>query len=101
MKLLTKQLEKRFAQIGSQVEIEDPVVVAKFFNPSGAGTWYMTSYDPETRQFFGYASNCCEWNDEWGFFSLDELAICRGRFGQSIERDRSFVEQPFSQIEIF
>ncbi|MDO8270045.1 MAG: DUF2958 domain-containing protein [Candidatus Levybacteria bacterium] len=39
MKLLTKELLARFAKIGRQEEIEDPLVVAKFFNPCGAGTW--------------------------------------------------------------
>jgi hypothetical protein len=38
MKLLTKKLENRFAQVGKQVETEDPIVIAKFFNPTGAGT---------------------------------------------------------------
>ncbi len=35
MKLLTKQLEKRFAEVGSQEEEKDPLVIAKFFNPQG------------------------------------------------------------------
>ena len=34
MRLLTKELEKRFAKIGSQEEIEDPIVIVKFFNPT-------------------------------------------------------------------
>ena len=39
MKLLTDKIEKRFSEIGSQDESEDPVIVAKFFNPAGGGTW--------------------------------------------------------------
>ena len=34
MKLLTKEIEKRFAEVGNQEDVADPVVVAKFFNPS-------------------------------------------------------------------
>jgi len=40
MKLLTKELEKRFTEVGDQdeVEIGEKIVVAKFFDPAGAGT---------------------------------------------------------------
>lgn len=91
-------LVKRFHEIGRQEEAGDPIVVAKFFNPSGAGTWYATEYDPESRCFFGYVSLLGDWNDEWGPFSLDELEEYRGAFGLGIERDRYFTERPISQI---
>ena len=98
MKLMTKTLERRFAQVGSQEEIKDPVIVAKYFNPKGAGTWYATEYDPSTRLFFGYVSIFGDWNDEWGSFLLDELEEFRGRFGLGIERDLHFPEQRASQV---
>ena len=56
MKLLTKEIEKRFTEVGNQENLEDPIVVAKFFNPTGAGTWFATEYDPEEKEFFGYVS---------------------------------------------
>lgn len=99
MKLLTKALIRRFAAIGRQEDAKDPLVVAKFFNPTGAGTWYATEYDPETQCFFGYVSIFGDWNDEWGSFSLDELQEYRGRFGLGIERDLYFSEMPISQVE--
>ena len=37
MKLLTKELRERFNKVGRQEEIKDPLVIAKFFNPTGAG----------------------------------------------------------------
>ena len=98
MKLMTKQLEKRFSQVGSQADAQDPLILAKFFNPAGAGTWYATEYDPKTRLFFGYVSIFGDWNDEWGSFSLDELEGYRGRFGLGIERDLYFEEKPASQV---
>ncbi len=98
MKLMTKQLEKRFAQVGSQEGEKDPLVIAKFFNPAGAGTWYATQYDPEGKAFFGYVSIFGDWNDEWGYFSLSELETFRGAFGLGIERDRYFTEKPISQV---
>jgi len=98
LKLLTKSLEKRFAEVGSQENAKDPLIIAKFFNPAGAGTWYATEYDPQSRTFFGYASIFGDWNDEWGYFSLDELEAYQGRFGLGIERDLYFNEQPASQV---
>ena len=98
MKLLTKALEKKFAKIGSQEDIKDPIIVAKFFNPIGAGTWYATEYDPKRRIFFGYVSIFGDMNDEWGHFSLDELESYRGRLGLGIERDLYFDEQKASLV---
>ena len=87
MKLLTKDLINRFNEIGSQENAYDPIVIAKFFNPTGAGTWYATEYNPIKRMFFGYVSILGDWNDEWGNFSLDELENYKGKFGIGIERD--------------
>ena len=47
MKLMTKELEKRFKEVGSQENVKDPVIIAKYFNPAGAGTWYATEYNPD------------------------------------------------------
>lgn len=97
MKLLTKQLLKRFEEVGRQDNVGDPIVVAKFFNPLGAGTWYATEYDPINKIFFGYVSIFGDWNDEWGSFSLLELEDSVGSLGLGIERDLYFTEQPFSK----
>ena len=100
MRLLTKELEKRFAKIGSQEEIEDPIVIVKFFNPTGRGTWFATEYNPERKVFFGYVSifNTPEEN-EWGDFSLNELESYVGEFDFGIERDLYFKEQTISEAK--
>ena len=98
MKLLTKKLLARFAKIGRQEDSTDPIVVAKFFNPAGAGTWYATGYDPETKEFFGFVSIFGDYNDEWGPFSLTELESYRGKFGLGIERDLYFDEKRISKV---
>jgi hypothetical protein len=95
---MTQQLERRFAAIGSQEGNSDPIIVAKFFNPTGAGTWYASEYDPQERLFFGYVSIFGDWNDEWGYFSLDELEAYHGNFGLGIERDQCFEEQRSSRV---
>lgn len=98
MKLLTKELLKRFAQVGRQEDESDPLVIAKFFNPTGAGTWYATEYDPQDQIFFGYVSIFGDWNDEWGSFSLSELENYQGKFGLGIERDLYFGEKRISEV---
>jgi len=100
MKLITKELEKRFKKIGDQENEKDPIVVAKFFNPAGAGTWYATEYDPETKIFFGYASIFGDHNDEWGYFSLKEIEEYVGPMGLKIERDLHCGEKRISEFDI-
>ena len=95
---MTKSLQRRFAEVGRQDEVKDPLVIAKFFNPTGAGTWYATEYYPQTKCFFGYVSIFGDHNDEWGYFSLRELEQYRGRFDLGIERDLYFKERPISQV---
>ncbi len=99
MKLITKELEKRFAAIGSQNNELDPKVIAKFFLPWGATTWLATEYNAEDNICFGYVKGLVagEWNDEWGTFSIDDLESVKGPLGLGIERDIHFAERPFSQ----
>ena len=89
---------KRFEKVGSQEHVEDPVIIVKFFNPTGAGTWYATEYSPRNRMFFGYVSIYRDHCDEWGYFSLDELESYRGWGGLGIERDLHFGEKKFSEV---
>ncbi len=98
MRLMTKHLERRFAQFGTQENVKDPVIVAKFFNPAGAGTWYATEYDTRDKIFFGYVSNFGDWNDEWGYFSLKELESYVSTFGTGIERDLYWTERKASAV---
>lgn len=99
MELITQELIKRFQEVGSQEDKKDPLIIAKFFNPTGAGTWYATEYDPIKKMFFGYVSILGNQCDEWGYFSLDELENLKLPFGLSIERDLYFGEKLFSEIK--
>ena len=103
MKLITKELEKRFKKIGNQdgIEGEDKVVVAKFFNPAGAGTWLAIEYEPESKMFFGYVSIFGDHNDEWGYFSLAELEEISTPFGLGIERDLYCGEKKIKEFTCF
>jgi len=123
-RLLTKELEKRFNQLGVNDE-KDPIVVAKYFG--GAATWWATSIDEyrltkderyrQTNSYtekddmvkrgwivddvilFGYVTlglgpDC----DEFGSFSLKELADLKfPPFGLGVERDLYTPEQKLSE----
>lgn len=92
MKLLTKELLKAFEKQGDTGEMDTSRihVIAKFFNPMGAGTWYAVEFDPENKMFFGYVSIHGGGNDELGSFSLLELEDLRLSGGLKIERDLYF-----------
>jgi len=94
---MTKALEKRFAQVGDQ-DVPDPIVVAKYFNPCGAQTWYATAYYPEDNVIFCYVTGVPF--PEWGYSSLDEFAQPLPPFGLSIERDMYWTEKRFSELGI-
>jgi hypothetical protein len=97
MILITKELEKRFKAVGSQETAKDPIVIAKFFNPTGAGTWYATEYNPDEKMFFGFVSIFGDHCDEWGYFTLKELESFNAGYGLGIERDLHFREKPISE----
>ena len=123
MKLMIKGLAKQFRKIGKQENVKDPIVVAKFFNPAGPGTWWATEawyvlkngadvrevnladYDPKKHEeyvivdtnFFGFVSIHGDHCDEWGNFSLSELQEFKGQFGLGIERDLYFDEKSMSK----
>jgi hypothetical protein len=99
MKLITKELEEQFKKVGRQENVEDPIVIAKFFNPAGQAYWFATEYDPKDRMFFGYVSLFNDDCNEWGSFSLDELESVRGAFGLGIERDLYFTQEPISKVK--
>ena len=98
MKLLNEEVLMQFKLVGDQSELKDPIVICKFFNPTGAGTWFATEYNEEEQIFFGYVSIFGDHCDEWGYFSLSELESFVGRFGLGIERDLYFSQLKFSEV---
>lgn len=97
MKLLTKELEAEFKKTGSQENVEDPKIIAKYFG-GGSYSFYATEYDPSTKVFFGYVTGLFE--DEWGYTSLEEMeSIKLPPFGLGIERDLWFDNKHISDIK--
>ena len=93
MKLITKELEKLFEKypIGSQDGLAGKAkVIAKFFNPTGVGTWIITEgnkLENGDYEMFGY----CHLGDaemaELGYVMLSELENLKLPFGLKVERD--------------
>lgn len=102
MKLLTESIKKElsnyplYSQDGT--ETDNKVVICKFFNPCGAGTWYVTEGEEQEDGdwlFFGFVELL---DSEWGYFTLKELESVKLPFGMGIERDTSFTKKLFSEI---
>ena len=52
MKLLTKELEKKLPSLYEQDgKGDEAIAYAKFFDPCGSWTWYVTEYDPKAQRF--------------------------------------------------
>lgn len=96
-KLMTAELEKKFAEIGTQ-DGDDPKqfkIVAKYFCPWNQWTWYATEYDPESKIFYGFVRGA---EEEWGSFSLEELDGISCPFGMFIERDLHFENKTIGDV---
>ncbi|MFN0145959.1 MAG: DUF2958 domain-containing protein [Dehalococcoidia bacterium] len=77
----------------------DAIAYVKFFNPTGAATWYATEFDGDDL-FFGL----CDLGfgePELGYFSLSELLSVRVRFGLTIERDTSWKPTPLRECRVW
>ena len=100
MRLLTNELEKRFAEVGSQKNVKDPVIIAKFFlyDPGGDDFLYATEYDPKNKLFFGYVSLSGGWIEQWKHLSLVEMESFKNSLGIGFKRDLHFREQKISSI---
>jgi len=91
MKLFTKEIEaKAQAQFHFGADMEKQVIVAKFFNPSGAGTWWLMNQDPNDPDYLWGVVDLFE--IEVGSFSKSELENYVGVYGLGIERDLYFEE---------
>lgn len=93
MKLITEELAKKFEKypIGSQDELLGKAkVIAKFFNPMGAGTWLITEGNKLKNgdyEMFGYCHLGDDEMAELGCVMLSELENIKLPFGLGIERD--------------
>ena len=93
MKLLTQELEEKFKKfpLRSQEEkLGNAELIAKFFNPTGVGTWYITEgqiLENGDVEMFGYCHLGDDEMAEFGSVMLSELENLQLPMGMTIERD--------------
>ena len=92
--LLPIEIANALPALRSTENVADPIVHLKLFTPDSNWMWYATEYGPEERTFFGLVDG---FEEELGYFSLDELIESRGPIGLPIERDVHFDPRPLSQ----
>lgn len=90
MKLMTKELEKKFENFplcSQDGKCGNAEVVVKYFNPYGAGTWLITEGEKQQNGdwlLYGYC-HIHFWS--WGHVILSELQSIKFPLGLGIERD--------------
>lgn len=73
----------------------EAICKVKLFNPTGIGTWFIASYDPET----GIAYGVTDLHErEAGYIPIPELVAYRGNFGLPIERDLYYQPQTVAEL---
>jgi hypothetical protein len=101
MRLITEAIKETAPALYSteDVALDDKLVVASFFDPTGRYTFYMMEYDPKQRLGFGWVvSPLGPECDELGYVSIDELEGVKGAFGLGIERDILFSTKPLEEV---
>jgi hypothetical protein len=97
MQLLTKEIRDRLSKLYAceKKKPQDVEIIVKFFTPWSNWTWYAYEGEPVLDEageevdftFFGYVKGL---DNEFGYFSLQELQSIKGAFGLKIERDLHF-----------
>jgi hypothetical protein len=95
--IVPSELRNALPPLHSQEGVRDPIVRMKFRTCDSNWIWYVTEGSPDRGDFvfFGFVVGL---ENEWGQFSLSELAEVRDPFGRSIERDLDFKPCRLSRI---
>jgi len=95
MELIPNKIKEKIPKLYDTENISDPIVHVKLF--LDGWTWYITELSIDDDICFGYVVSPYE--NELGYFSLEELKSLRGRLGTWVERDLYFKERPLSKIK--
>ena len=100
MKLLTATILKSMPKLGDTAEkTSDKIKVrAKLFNPLGPQKWFITEYDPETKEAFGFVTLGDPQCAELGYISIQELEDLKLPLRLKIERDLHFPLTPLNEV---
>lgn len=95
-KLMPKEVVATVPPLYVTEEEADPVARVKLFSCISGWTWYVTEYDLETGEAFGFVEGFA---DEWGYFSIPEFeALNRSHGFNVVERDESFEPAPVRKV---
>ena len=102
LKFITKEIERAFERQGdtSRKTAEEIKVIAKWFNPTGVGSWYCYEYDKQDDIMQCFVNLGDPMFAESGAVSVDELQSFRGRLGIGIERDKFFPIGKYTLAEV-
>jgi hypothetical protein len=104
MKLMTDEIAAALPRPYSteSVPLREKIAVAKFFDPTGRGTWYVLEGQPSDDGDWYFFTWCvsplgpdC---DELGYVSLNELQSVKGRMGLGIERDIHWTPTKLGEV---
>ena len=102
-KSLAEKIPALYEQDGKGIQ---SVAHVKLFHAYGGGTWLICEIDSDHDLCFGYVFGLVPGGDEFGYFSVSELAgLCAHINGkrieglQAIERDIHFKPTPLCDIQ--
>ena len=77
---------------------KDPLCHIKLFTPDSNFTWYIIELSQKDKNLcYGYVKG---FENELGYFTLEELSQVRGGLGLLIERDISFKPTLLSKVKV-
>ena len=97
MSLLTKQQQTKLQKQYSKGSDFNQKVIAKIFNPTGAGTWYLINQNPDDPDYLWCVADL-GMGHEMGSVLLSELESIRGIFDIPLERDKWFDEMTVKEL---
>ena len=75
----------------------NPLCYVKLFTPDSNWSWYIIEFSKADRDTcYGYVRG---FEDELGYFTLEELESVHGSLGLAIERDLSFEPTRFATLK--
>ena len=96
MKLLTKKITEQAKEQYDKGSDMEQMVVAKYFNPIGNGTWYLMNLADDEDYAWGIVDLFAV---EMGSFSMRELQSIQLPLNMGIERDKYF--EPIKADELW
>lgn len=94
-RLVTEAIAARTPRLGATDGQEAPKVCAQFFSCLNSWDWWMTEYDPKTREAFGLVRGFA---DEWGYFFIAEIEELNREKGLNVvARESCFEPKPMSE----